>query len=89
MGRASGKGRGEEKEEKLLQPLIADVAQSLGTDYYLLRDLLADEERELRDKVRTFANREVIPIIDEYWNKEEFPFELIPKLAELNVAGLL
>ena len=87
MGRASGKGRGEEKEEKLLQPLIADVAQSLGTDYYLLDDLLTDEERELRDKVRAFANREVIPIINEYWNKEEFPFELIPKLAELNVAG--
>ena len=87
MGRASGKGRGEEKEEKLLRPLIADVAQSLGTDYYLLDDLLTDEERELRDKVRAFANREVIPIINEYWNKEEFPFELIPKLAELNVAG--
>jgi glutaryl-CoA dehydrogenase len=87
LGRASGEGRGEEKEEKLLQPLIADVTQSLGTDYCLLRDLLTDEERELRDNVRAFANREVIPIINEYWNKEEFPFELIPKLAELNIAG--
>ena len=87
MGVASDKGRGEEKEEKLLQPLIADVTRSLGTDYYLLDDLLTDEERELRDKVRTFANREVIPIINEYWNKEEFPFELIPKLAELGITG--
>lgn len=70
-----------------MQPLIADVTRSLGTDYYLLDDLLTDEERELRDKVRTFANREVIPIINEYWNKEEFPFELIPKLAELGITG--
>jgi glutaryl-CoA dehydrogenase len=83
----SGEERGKEKEEKPLQPLIADVTQSLGTDYYLLDELLTDEERELRDKVRAFANREVIPIINEYWNKEEFPFELIPKIAELSITG--
>ncbi len=81
-----GGNRGEEKEEPL-QPLIADVTQSLGTDYYLVEELLTDEEREIRDKVRAFADREVIPVINDYWNKEEFPFELIPKIAELNVAG--
>ncbi len=70
-----------------MQPLIADVTQSLGTDYYLIEELLTDEEREIRDKVRAFANREVIPVINDYWNKEEFPFELIPKMAELNIAG--
>ena len=67
--------------------MIADVTRSLGTDYYLLDDLLTDEEREVRNRVRAFADREVIPVINEYWNKEEFPFELIPKLAELNIAG--
>ncbi len=70
-----------------MQPLIADVTQPLGTDYYLIEELLTDEEREIRDKVRAFADREVIPIINDYWNKEEFPFELIPKIAELNIAG--
>jgi glutaryl-CoA dehydrogenase len=70
-----------------LQPLIADVTRSLGTDYYLIEQLLTDEEREIRDKVRAFADREVIPIINDYWNKEEFPFELVPKMAELNIAG--
>ena len=48
---------------------------------------MTDEEREIRDKVRAFADREVIPVINDYWNKEEFPFELIPKIAELNIAG--
>jgi glutaryl-CoA dehydrogenase len=67
--------------------LIADVTRSLGTDYYLLDDLFTDEERAVRDRVRAFADREVIPVINEYWNKEEFPFALIPKLAELNIAG--
>jgi len=29
----------------------------------------------------------VLPIINDYWEKAEFPFELVPKLAELGVAG--
>ena len=78
--------KGEGKEEPL-RPLLADVTRSLGTDYYLIEELLTDEEREIRDKVRSFADREVIPIINDYWNREEFPFELIPKMAELNIAG--
>jgi glutaryl-CoA dehydrogenase len=67
--------------------VISDVTRSLGTDYYLLEEMLSDEERGIRDKVRAFADREVIPIINDYWEKAEFPFEIIPKLAELNVAG--
>jgi glutaryl-CoA dehydrogenase len=67
--------------------LLADVTRSLGTDYYLIEELLTDEEREIRDRVRAFADREVIPIINEYWNKEQFPFELVPKVAELGIAG--
>src|SRR5215204_1086833 len=68
-------------------PLLADVTRSLGTDYYLIDELLTDEEREIRDRVRSFADKEVIPVINGYWEKAEFPFELIPKIAELNIAG--
>src|SRR5579885_3709594 len=64
-----------------------DVTRSLGTDYYLVDELLTDEERRIRDTVRAFANEEVIPIINDYWERAEFPFELIPKLAALNIAG--
>ena len=67
--------------------MIADVTRSLGTDYYMIDDLLTDEERDIRDRVRAFADAEVIPIINDYWEKAEFPFELVPKLAELNIAG--
>ena len=70
-----------------MQPLLTDITRSLGTDYYLLEELLTDEEKEIRYRVRSFADREVIPVINEYWNKEMFPFELVPKIAELNIAG--
>jgi glutaryl-CoA dehydrogenase len=67
--------------------MIADVTRSLGTDYYVFDDLFTDEEREVRDKVRAFADAEVIPIINSYWEKAEFPFELVPKVAALGIAG--
>ena len=57
------------------------------TDYYLINDLLTDEERSLRQRVRDFMDREVIPIINPYWERAEFPHELVPKLARLGVAG--
>jgi glutaryl-CoA dehydrogenase len=57
------------------------------SDYYLLDEMLSDEERELRDRVREFGDREVLTIVNDYWERAEFPFELVPKLAELNVAG--
>src|SRR5215203_5431205 len=40
-----------------------------------------------RDRVRAFADAEFIPIINEYWEKAEFPLELVPKVAALNIAG--
>ena len=61
------------------------IDQSL--DFYLFDDLLTDEEREIRDRVRTFCEAEVIPIINPYWERAEFPFELLPKIAELNILG--
>ncbi|WIG58385.1 MAG: Acyl-CoA dehydrogenase [Ktedonobacterales bacterium] len=67
--------------------MIADVTTSLGTDFYRMDDLLTPAERAVRDKVRAFCDAEVIPVINGYWERAEFPFELIPKLATLNIAG--
>lgn len=68
-------------------PDPADVAVSLGTDYYLMDELLTDEERDVRDRVRDFCDREVIPIISGYVDRAEVPEQLIPKIAELGVVG--
>ncbi len=64
------------------------LGQSLGTDFYLMDELLTEEERSVRDKVRSFCDHEVIPIINDYWERAEFPFELIPKIAALNISGV-
>ena len=75
-----------EKETMADYPDVARM-RALGTDYYQVDALLTDEERQIRDRVRAFCDREVIPVINDYWERAEFPFELIPKLAALNVTG--
>jgi glutaryl-CoA dehydrogenase len=61
--------------------------QAAPADFYRIDDLLTDEEREVRDRVRTFSDKEIVPIINDYWERAEFPFELVPKLAALHLAG--
>jgi acyl-CoA dehydrogenase len=57
------------------------------TDFYLLDEKLTDEEREIRNRLRAFGEAEVTPVMNVYWEKAEFPFELVPKIAALQLAG--
>ncbi len=57
------------------------------TDYMGIQQLFTDEERLVRETARDFVNENVIPIIDSYAQKEEFPMELIPKMGELGFLG--
>ena len=58
-----------------------------GVDYYNLDDIFTDEEKAIRDTIRDFVNKEVLPIIEVYNQKMKFPEQLIPKLAEMGVFG--
>ncbi len=57
------------------------------TDLFLLDDLLTPAERSVRDRVREFCDGEVLPVINEYWDRAEFPAVLLPGLAGLRIAG--
>src|SRR3954469_21014008 len=57
------------------------------SDLYLVDELLTDEERRIRSTLREFCDAEVLPVINGYWERAEFPFPLLPKIAELHLAG--
>jgi len=63
------------------------IASERGIDLFRFDELLTPRERALRDKVRAFCNEHVVPIINDYWERAEFPFELIPRIAELGIVG--
>jgi glutaryl-CoA dehydrogenase len=56
-------------------------------DYYGLEELLGEEERMVRDSVRSFVEREALPLIEACHAREEFPRGLIPRMAELGLLG--
>lgn len=56
-------------------------------DFYNISHMLNPEERALQLKVRDFMEKEIKPIANHYWLRAEFPYEIIPKLAELNICG--
>ncbi|WP_285726553.1 acyl-CoA dehydrogenase family protein [Psychromicrobium xiongbiense] len=56
-------------------------------DFYAFEQLLNESERERLQIIREFLAREVKPIATDYWNRAEFPHELIPRLAELDVVS--
>ncbi|MBA3905565.1 MAG: acyl-CoA dehydrogenase family protein [Pseudonocardiales bacterium] len=56
-------------------------------DYYLLDELLTDEARAVRNRVRAFVESDVLPVINDYWDRAEFPWALVPKLAGLGIVG--
>ena len=59
----------------------------MSPDYYLLDDLLTDEARAVRARVRGFVEADVLPVINDYWDRAEFPWPLVPKIAGLGVVG--
>ena len=56
-------------------------------DYYLLDDLLTDEQKMVRDAAREWVKREVSPIIEDYAQKAEFPKQIIQGLADIGAFG--
>lgn len=56
-------------------------------DFYDLSSMLTPEDRALQMQVRAFMEQEIQPVVNEYWMKAEFPYELLPKLAALNICG--
>lgn len=58
-----------------------------GVDYFGIDSMLSSDELLIRDTVRDFVSDEVIPVIEEYNRKGEFPMQLIEKMAGLGVFG--
>jgi glutaryl-CoA dehydrogenase len=64
-----------------------DIGRSLGTDYFRIADQLTREELSYLRRTREFVDNEVLPVINGYWERAEFPWPLIEKMAKLGIVG--
>jgi len=58
-----------------------------GVDFYAVDTLLSEEERAIRDTVRSWVDDNLMPIIGECYLEGKFPRQLIPQMAELGFFG--
>jgi glutaryl-CoA dehydrogenase len=63
------------------------IGRSLGTDYFRIADQLTREEVGYWRRTRDFVDDEVLPFINGYWERAEFPWPLVEALAKLGVVG--
>jgi glutaryl-CoA dehydrogenase len=60
----------------------------MSSDFYGIEQLLTDAGRDAVRRTREFLVKEVEPVINGYWTREEFPHHLIPEIASLGIAGV-
>ncbi|HRO76174.1 MAG TPA: acyl-CoA dehydrogenase family protein [Crocinitomicaceae bacterium] len=56
-------------------------------DYLLMDELLTDEQKLVRDTARAWVKKEVSPIIEDYYERADFPKQLIKGLGEIGAFG--
>ncbi len=56
-------------------------------DYYNIDELLSEEHLLARDAVRNWVSQEVMPIIEDYAERAEYPKHLVKGLAEIGAFG--
>jgi glutaryl-CoA dehydrogenase len=58
-----------------------------GFDFYKFDDYLSDKQRATRDRVRDYVQQMVLPNINPYWDKAEFPWEIAKAMKDVGILG--
>jgi glutaryl-CoA dehydrogenase len=72
----------------LSPPSSAKPLPPADGDFYMVSQTLSPEDDAIRLRVREFMETEVQPIISDFWERDAFPFDLVPKMRALNIMGL-
>jgi glutaryl-CoA dehydrogenase len=56
-------------------------------DFYLLDDLLTEEHKLIRSSIRDFVKKEITPYIEDWAERNHFPYEIVKKFGEVGAFG--
>ena len=62
--------------------------ETLASDFYGFEDLLTDQEKGFLADLRAYLESEVKPIVNEHWERGEFPHSIIEGLHKTGTIGL-
>src|SRR5262249_48257562 len=76
-----------ERQSSLAKRSTQRPHRSTDSDFYAIAQMVDATDQALLAKVRAFAQERVAPIINHYWGRAEFPFEIIGEYGALGIAG--
>ncbi len=56
-------------------------------DFYQVDDLLTEEHKLIRDAIRSFVKKEITPFIEDWAERNHFPYEIVKKFGEVGAFG--
>ena len=71
----------------MTQVASAHLGESLGTDFFSVREQFTDEQWSHFITVRRFVDEEVVPVVGPYWERAEICWPLVRRLPELGIVG--
>jgi glutaryl-CoA dehydrogenase len=63
------------------------LGEALATDYFFVREQFTDEQWDHFLRTRRFVDEEVLPVINDYWERAELALPLFARLGELGLVG--
>ena len=75
------------RERSAARPVYTGIGNALGTDYFLLKGTLSASELDYLERTRRFVHAEVLPVINDYWERADVPLALFRRLGELGLVG--
>ena len=75
------------RRERTDVTLAEGIGNALSTDYFQLREDLSPEQLDLLLRTRAFVEDEVLPVINGYWERAEFPWPLVEKMGAAGLVG--
>jgi glutaryl-CoA dehydrogenase len=73
--------------QEIAMGLDIGIGEALATDYFLLREEFTAQQLAYLQRTRAFVHDEVLPVINGYWERAEFPWPLAKRLGELGLVG--
>ena len=66
---------------------MANIRNFESVDFYEIDSLLTDEQKLIRDSIRSFVSKEISPKIEDWYERNHFPLDIIKKMGNTGIFG--
>ena len=66
---------------------MANIRNFESVDFYEIDSLLTDEQKLIRDSIRSFVSKEISPKIEVWYERNHFPLDIVKKMGNTGIFG--